>query len=116
MASRIRSMFESWLRHLTCCKTLHGISPEPQFPHLKNGDDDKCYYSRRMVAKIASPWPRVSTQSMLAISMVVVVVVIPSQLEGKRKSKSKSSITNRIRDVVGKSNQLVSWCEEEGLM
>lgn len=72
MASRIRSMFESWFRHLTCCKTLHVISPEPQSPHLKNGDDNKCYHSQRMVAKIASPWLRVSTQSLLTIPMVMV--------------------------------------------
>ena len=74
MASRIRSMFESWLQHLTCCKTLHIISPEPQFPHLINGDDNKGYHSRRMVTKIASPWPRVSTQSMLTLPVVVVVI------------------------------------------
>ena len=74
-ASRIRSMFESWLHHLTCCKTLCISSPEPQFPHLKNGDVNKCYHSRRMVAKIASPWPRVSTQSMFTIPVVVVVVI-----------------------------------------
>ena len=80
------------------CKTLHIISPLwVSGSSSENRDDDEQYLPLRKVVRIGSPWPRVITQQLLALTIVVVAINQVEQKPTRLKSKSKSSVTDRIR-------------------